>query len=96
VLLGDPERELLLEPPGVPVLAGGAIGGGGRKSEGIINYVNYESEPREKLTSGTLDLELWSGSVNVAVVGWVNELDRVTGSVLQGHVGGDGETLFKV
>ena len=46
----------------------------------------------EKLTSRRLDLKVGSGGINIAVVGWVNELDGVTGSVLQGHIG-DGEAL---
>ena len=46
----------------------------------------------EKLTSRRLDLKLGSGGINIAVISWVNELDGVIGSVLQGHIG-DGEAL---
>jgi hypothetical protein len=48
----------------------------------------------EKLTSGNLDLEFGSGGIDIAVVGWVNEFDGVTGPVIQGHIG-DGEILHR-
>jgi len=49
----------------------------------------------EKLTSRRLDLKLGSGGINIAVISWVNELDGVIGSVLQGHIG-DGEALRRM
>ena len=85
LLLGDPEPELL-EPPLLLLLAGGA------KRGGNISYVILRKRTTEKLTSSSLDLKLGSSGINVRVVGWVNELDGVTGSRLQGHIG-DGKTL---
>ena len=87
VLVEDPERELL-EPPAGPellVLAGGAREGGDRLRK-------LRKRTTEKLTSGDLDLEAGSSGINLAVVGRVNELNSIAGSILQGHVG-DGETL---
>jgi len=90
VLLGDPEPELL-EPPGLPEPLEGD--GGAEEGEGKNQLRQPSNERREiQLTSRGLDLKLGSNGVNVARVGRVNELNRVTASTLQGNVG-DGESL---
>ena len=90
VLLGDPEPELL-EPPGLPELV--EVAGGAKEGE-VKNQLRQPSNERceIQLTSRGLDLELGSNGVNVAMVGRVDELNRVTASTLQRNVG-DGETL---
>ena len=86
LLLGDLDPELL-EPPEPLVLAGGA--------RGKIRLRKPRKQTTEKPTSRSLDLKAGSGGINVAMVGRVNELNGVTGSVLQGHVR-NGETLRRV
>lgn len=53
---------------------------------------NPSKRTLRELTAGGLDFEARPSRVNLRRVGWVNELDGVTSSGLQGNVG-DGETL---
>ena len=92
VLLGDREPELLEPPRLLPLLLPVLAGGARKKKRGKIELRKPGKRTTEELTSGNLDLEVGSSGINVAMVGWVNELDGISSSTLQGHIC-DGITL---
>ena len=91
VLVWDPDPDPEpVEPPGLLELV--AAGGAAQKKARENWLRNPSKRTLRELTAGGLDFEARPSRVNLRRVGWVNELDGVTGSGLQGNIG-DGETL---